>query len=85
MQPAYICMTIKWFVLFRSYDALLQEKRELEEDFERLQQEAKPMKEGNQTKELAILKKVIKNLEVCVTTNVMSYGTVVIQASWIIE
>ena len=42
---------------------MLREKQELEEEFERLQQEAKPTKEGNQTKEMAILKKVINNLE----------------------
>ena len=47
------------------YDALLQEKEELEEGFEAFRQEVVLTRQGNASKELRILKKVIKNLEVC--------------------
>ena len=60
-------VTISDLVFLTSYDALLQEKKELEEEFERLQQEVKPVREGSQSKEMSVLKKVIKNLEVCIT------------------
>ena len=61
-------MTMKWACLLASYDALVQEKKELEEEFERLRQEMKPVREGSQTKEMNILKKVIKNLEVIINS-----------------
>ena len=48
-----------------SYDALLQEKEDLEEAFEAFRQEVTLTRQGNASKELRILKKVIKNLEVC--------------------
>ena len=46
------------------YDALLQEKEELEEAFESFKQEMMLTQEGAASKEIRILKKVIKNLEV---------------------
>ncbi len=46
------------------YDALLQEKEELEEAFESFKQEMLLTQEGAASKEIRILKKVIKNLEV---------------------
>ena len=46
------------------YDALLQEKEELEEAFESFKQEMMLTQEGAASKEIKILKKVIKNLEV---------------------
>ena len=49
-----------------SYDALLREKENLEEAFEAFRQEVMITRQGNASKELRILKKVIKNLEVCV-------------------
>ena len=46
------------------YDALLQEKEELEEAFQSFKQEVMLTREGNASKEIRILKKVIRNLEV---------------------
>ena len=46
------------------YDALLQEKEELEEVFESFKQDIMLTQEGAACKEIRILKKVIKNLEV---------------------
>lgn len=49
--------------LQREYDALLQEKEELEEAFQSFKQEVMLTREGNASKEIRILKKVIRNLE----------------------
>ena len=46
------------------YDALLQEKEEVEEAFESFKQDVMLTREGNASKEIRVLKKVIKNLEV---------------------
>ena len=46
------------------YEAVLQEKEELEEAFESFKQEMMLTQEGAASKEIRILKKVIKNLEV---------------------
>ena len=49
---------------FIRYEAVLQEKEELEEAFESFKQEMMLTQEGVASKEIRILKKVIKNLEV---------------------
>lgn len=49
--------------LQKDYDALLREKENLEEAFEAFRQEVMITRQGNASKELRILKKVIKNLE----------------------
>ena len=49
---------------FIRYEAVLQEKEELEEAFESFKQEMMLTQEGAASKEIRILKKVIKNLEV---------------------
>ena len=46
------------------YDALLQEKEELEATFDTYRREVMHTREGNASKEIRVLKKVIKNLEV---------------------
>ena len=52
------------------YDALLQEKEEVEEAFESFKQEVMLTREGNASKEIRVLKKVIKNLEVGIRVSV---------------
>ena len=47
-----------------SYDALLREKEEMEEAFEAFKQDMMLTQQGAAGKEIRILKKVIKNLEV---------------------
>ena len=47
------------------YEDLLQEKEELEEAFETFKQDDLLTKESTSGKEIRILKKVVKNLEVC--------------------
>ena len=51
-------------ISFPRYDALLQEKEEVEEAFESFKQDVMLTREGNASKEIRVLKKVIKNLEV---------------------
>ena len=51
-------------VIHFRYDALLQEKEELEEEFESFKQDMMLTQQGAANKEIRILKKVIKNLEV---------------------
>ena len=55
---------------FPRYDALLQEKEEVEEAFESFKQEVMLTREGNASKEIRVLKKVIKNLEVGIRVSV---------------
>ena len=49
---------------FNSYDALLQEKEQLEEAFEDLKSQVVHSQDRKGSKEIRVLKKVIKNLEV---------------------
>lgn len=50
--------------LFNSYDALLQEKEQLEEAFEEFKCQVVHSQDRKGSKEIRVLKKVIKNLEV---------------------
>ena len=61
------------------YDALLQEKEELEETFESFKQGMMLTQEGAASKEIRILKKVIRNLEVVknrnyIETKLLNFG-----------
>ena len=47
---------------------LTQAKKQIEEDFLSYKREVALLREGNSTKEVKVLKKVVRNLEVC--TNV---------------
>ena len=49
---------------FNSYDALLQEKEQLEEAFEDYKSQVVHSQDRKGSKEIRVLKKVIKNLEV---------------------
>ena len=58
-------VSLPWFdfILYCSYDRLLQEKEDTEADFIQYKRELKNTTKGNATKEIRILKNLVKNLE----------------------
>ena len=59
-----MCTTVQCCFSFFRYDALLREKEEQEEAFESFKHDVMLTQQGAASKEIRMLKKVIKNLEV---------------------